>query len=74
MGINMKTKQFEKDLVDTINKSGLPPCIVEMVMQNALAGVHRQVELALQAEAAAEKEVTKDAEGVQPDKLGELSK
>lgn len=73
MGINTKTKQFEKDLVDTINKSGLPPCIVEMVMQNALAGVRMKVALALQAEAAAEKEVTKDAEGVQPDKLGELS-
>lgn len=73
MGINTKTKKFEKDLVDTINKSGLPPCIVEMVMQNTIAAVQRQVVAALQAEAAAESEVAKDAESVQTDKLGESS-
>ena len=65
MGINTATKKFQEDLVNTINKSGLPPCIVEMVVENTLAAVRRQVAIALQAEA--ESEVAKDAESVQAD-------
>ncbi len=65
MGINTATKRFKEDLVNTINKSGLPPCIVRMVLENTLSVVHQQELLAMQAEA--ESEVAKDAESVQPD-------
>lgn len=71
MGINTATKRFKEDLVNTINKSGLPPCIVRMVLENTLSVVNQQELLAMQAEA--ESEVAKDAESIQPDKLGELS-
>lgn len=71
MGINTATKKFKEDLVDVINKSGLPSCIVEMVLDNALGAVRQKVAMDLQAEA--ESEVAKDAESIQPDQLGELS-
>ena len=71
MGINTATRKFKEDLVNTINKSGLPPCIVKMVLENTLSAVQHQELLAMQAEA--ESEVAKDAESVQADKLGELS-
>lgn len=51
MGINTATKKFKQDLVDVINKSGLPSCIVEMVLDNALGAVRQKVALDLQAEA-----------------------
>ena len=51
MGINTATKKFKEDLVDVINKSGLPSCIVEMVLDNALGAVRQKVALDLQAEA-----------------------
>lgn len=58
MGINTATKKFKEDLVDVINKSGLPSCIVEMVLDNALGAVRQKVAMDLQAEAEsnAEKE------------------
>lgn len=62
MGINTATKCFKEDLVNTINKSGLPPCIVRMVLENTLSVVNQQELLAMQAEA--ESEVPKDAESV----------
>lgn len=65
MGINTLTKKFKEDLANTINKSGLPPCIVRMVLENALVAVQHKEILALQAEE--ESEVAKDAEGIQPD-------
>jgi len=51
LGINTATKKFKQDLVDVINKSGLPSCIVEMVLDNALGAVRQKVALDLQAEA-----------------------
>lgn len=56
MGINTATKKFKEDLVDVINKSGLPSCIVEMVLDSALGAVRQKVAMDLQAEADAEKE------------------
>lgn len=72
MGINTATKKFKEDLINLINKSGLPPCIVKMVLDNTLSAVQHQEYLAIQAEA--ESEVPKDAESIQPDQLGELSR
>lgn len=71
MGINTATAKFKEDLVNLINKSGLPPCIVKMAMESTLAAVQVKEQLAMQAEA--ESEVAKDAESVQSDKLGEPS-
>lgn len=71
MGINTATAKFKEDLVDLINKSGLPPCVVKMVMESTLAAVQIKERLAMQAEA--ESEVTKDAESVQPDSVRKLS-
>ena len=68
MGINTATKQFKEDLVNLINKSGLPPCITKMVLDNVRNAVQQQELLAIQAEE--ESEVTEDAEGVQADKVG----
>ena len=51
MGINTATKKFKEDLVDVINKSGLPSCIVEMVLDGALGAVRQKVAMDLQAEA-----------------------
>lgn len=51
MGINTATKKFKEDLVDVINKSGLPSCIVEMVLDSALGAVRQKVAMDLQAEA-----------------------
>lgn len=65
MGINTATMKFKEDLVDLINKSGLPPCVTKMVLENALSAVQQQELLAMQAEA--ESEVAKDAESVQSD-------
>ncbi len=71
MGINTATKKFKEDLLNVINNSGLPSCIVEMVLDNALGAVRRKVVLDLQTEA--ESEGAKDAKSIQTDKLGELS-
>ncbi len=65
MGINTATKKFKEDLVNLINKSGLPPCVVKMVLDNVRSAVQQQELLAIQAEA--EREVAEDAESVQPD-------
>jgi len=65
MGINTATKKFRNDLVDLINKSGLPICVVELVLTSTLGAVQQKLAIDLQAEA--ESEVAKDAESVQPD-------
>lgn len=69
MGINTATKQFRDDLLELINKSGLPICNVELVMESTLVAVRQKVAMDIQAEkqAEAESEVAKDAESVQPD-------
>lgn len=56
MGINTATKKFKEDLIDVINKSGLPSCIVEMVLDNALGAVRQKVAMDLQAEAESDAE------------------
>ena len=61
MGINTATKKFKEDLVDVINQSKLPSCIVEMVLENALRAVRQKMALELQAE---ESEVKNDGENV----------
>ena len=63
MGINTATKKFRDDALDLINKSGLPACVLELVLDNILGAVRQKVAMDLQAEA--ESEVEKDAEGVQ---------
>ena len=65
MGINTATKKFRDDAVELINKSGLPACVLELVLDNILGAVRQKVAMDLQAEA--ESEVAKDAESVQPD-------
>lgn len=61
MGINTATKKFKEDLVDVINQSKLPSCIVEMVLENALRAVRQKMALELQAE---EREVKNDGENL----------
>lgn len=65
MGINTATKKFRDDLLELINKSGLPICNVELVMENTLVAVRQKVAMEIQAEK--EREVTEDAESIQPD-------
>ena len=65
MGINTATKKFRDDVVELINKSGLPMCIVELVLNSTLGAVQQKLAIDLQAEA--ESEVAKDAESVQSD-------
>lgn len=62
MGINTATKKFRDDLLELINKSGLPICNVELVMENTLVAVRQKVAADIQAEK--ESEVTEDAEGI----------
>ena len=63
MGINTATKKFRDDAVKLINESGLPACVLELVLDNILGAVRQKVAIDLQAEA--ESEVAKDAESVQ---------
>jgi hypothetical protein len=65
MGINTATKKFRDDVLELINKSGLPMCVVELVLNSTLGAVRQKLAIDLQAEA--ENEVTKDAESVQSD-------
>ena len=65
MGINTSTKKFRDDLLELINKSGLPICNVELVMENTLVAVRQKVAADILAEK--EREVTKDAESIQQD-------
>ena len=65
MGINTATKKFRDDVLELINKSGLPMCIVELVLNSTLGAVRQKLAIDLQEEA--ENEVTKDAESVQSD-------
>ena len=65
MGINTATKNFRDNVLKAINESGLPACVLELVLDNILGAVRQKVTMDLQAEA--ENEVTKDAESVQPD-------
>lgn len=64
--------KFKEDLVNLINKSGLPPCVTKMILDDVRNAVQQQELLAIKAEA--ESEVAKDAKSVQPDQLGELSR
>ena len=63
MGINTATKKFRDDALELINKSGLPACVLELVLDSILGAVRQKVVMDLQAEA--ESEVAKDAESVQ---------
>lgn len=54
MGINTATKKFKEDLVDVINKSGLPSCIIEMVLDGALGAVRQKVAIDLRTEEESE--------------------
>lgn len=65
MGINTATKKFRDDVLELINKSGLPICIVELVLSSTLGAVQQKLAIDLQTEA--ESEVAKDAESIQPD-------
>lgn len=65
MGINTATKNFRDNVLKSINESGLPACVLELVLDNILGAVRQKVAMDLQAEA--ENEVTKDAESVQSD-------
>jgi hypothetical protein len=65
MGINTATKNFRDNVLKSINESGLPACVLELVLDNILGAVRQKVAMDLQAEA--ESEVAKDAESVQPD-------
>lgn len=60
MGINTATKKFKEDLVDVINKSGLPSCVVEMVLDNVLVVVRQKVAMDLQAEAESDAKNNKE--------------
>lgn len=65
MGVNTATKKFRDDVLELINKSGLPICIVELVLSSTLGAVQQKLAIDLQTEA--ESEVAKDAESIQPD-------
>lgn len=71
MRINTATKRFRDDTLKLINESGLPACVLELVLDNILGAVRRKVAIELQAEE--ESEVAKDAESVQPENVEKLS-
>ncbi len=50
MGINAKTQKFKEDLVELINTCGLPACVVEMVLGNALSVIQVKVKEAIEQE------------------------
>lgn len=60
MGINTATKKFKEDLVNLINNSNLPSCIVEMVLDMTIGAVRQKVAMDLQAEAESEAEKDKE--------------
>jgi hypothetical protein len=51
MGINTATKKFRDDALELINKSGLPACVLELVLDNIIGAVRQKVAMDLQAEA-----------------------
>ena len=55
MGINSATLKFKNDLVELINKSGLPICNVEMVMSNTLSVVQAELRKTIELEKKEEK-------------------
>lgn len=50
MGIGMAIERLKKDIVDTINGAGLPPVVVELVMQPIMVELHRMALGQIQAE------------------------
>lgn len=60
MGINTATKKFRDDVLELINKSGLPVCVVELVLNSTLGAVRQKVAMDLQAEAESEAEKDKE--------------
>lgn len=50
MGINSATLKFKNDLLELINNSGLPICIVDMVMGNVMSAVQVKLKEAIEEE------------------------
>lgn len=50
MGINILTKQFQNNVVKTVNESNLPPAVVRLVLEDILRQVISQEEDAVRAE------------------------
>lgn len=50
MGINSATLKFKNDLVDLVNNSGLPVCVVEMILSSTLSAVQIKLKEALKQE------------------------
>lgn len=47
MGINTNTQRFKEELVSLINDSKLPACVLEMILDNALAVIRVKVHEAI---------------------------
>ena len=50
MGINSATLKFKNNLLELINNSGLPICIVDMVMGNVMSAVQVKLKEAIEEE------------------------
>lgn len=50
MGINSAAVKFKNDLLALINGSGLPICIIEMVLSNTTGVVQEKLKQAVEAE------------------------
>lgn len=67
-GINMATVEFKQDLVNVINMSGLPICVVQMALNEVQTQINQQLEQAIKAEQKAyEKGVDEDGKKIHKD-------
>jgi len=65
-GINLATLEFKENIVMAINSSGLPPCIVQLVLNETIKTVSELNEKAVQSEREAleKKEGVEDGEEI----------
>lgn len=61
MGIGLAIDALRQKLIEDINGAGLPPVIVELVMQPVMAELHEMAMGQMQAEKNAAEKETKDA-------------
>lgn len=67
MGINLATQRFRENLADIVNKSGLPPCNICMVLNEAKAAMDSLLASSIQSELQEERSVNVDEQSVQSD-------
>lgn len=72
MGINLATQLFRENLAKLINASGLPPCNICMVLNEAKTAMDGVMASSIQAELQEEERGEKvDEQSVQSNRMGE---